>query len=528
MAGNREVSALASPGSVAEALAELVVQNGRLSGARRPLAAPLTLIGHADGCHIRLSLPGVSAFHCALVAGADGVTLEDLKSQTGTFVNGEPMTRRVLKTGDLLSIGPCRFRLRLVPTVALSASVGTSVAAPADGQADADAIQREKEALRIQAAAVAAQQIALVEQERRLKQSKTALEQQESQLASHLEEKRRRLAEFRDQCQEARAKLKAEQEAQAQRFQQQAREMELVRTEVTDSQVQMNVERRRLLNLRRRLKQRLHRHWLAERASIGQRETELAEERRTLNKRAKLLEQQKQAFATERLRLNGEVELSRRQIQAAQDELRQGQQRWDESRGQQHKHLREQAHAIEERAGALADAEQELADEQSRWNKRRLKLEKEVEGLENRINNSRRRLGLLQPASGQEGSQPLGAPATVGDASPSHDVAPTSATPSQENGRALERNISSGSRPWTRWRGNWRTSDFTSSRSASASCRRSRPGSATTKLPPPSWRRPPEIWQSGNRRLSRGKRKSAGVSMRFSTPAVNWRADRRS
>ena len=227
MAGNREVSALASPGRAAEANAELVVQNGRLSGARRPLAAPLTLIGHADGCHIRLSLPGVSAFHCALIAGTDGVTLEDLKSQTGTFVNGEPVTRRVMKTGDLLSIGPCRFRLRLVPTVASTASEAAAVAEPSEGQRDADAIQREREALRIQAAAVAAQQMALVEQERRLKQSKTALEQQESQLASHLEEKRRRLAEFRDQCQEARAKLKTEQEAQTQRFQQQAREMEL-------------------------------------------------------------------------------------------------------------------------------------------------------------------------------------------------------------------------------------------------------------------------------------------------------------
>ena len=113
MAGNQEVVAPMSPGAAMGSPGELVLQNGRLSGARRPLAAPLTLIGHSDGCHIRLSLPGVSAFHCALVAGIDGLTLEDLKSQTGTLVNGEPVTTRVLKTGDLLSIGPCRFRVRL-------------------------------------------------------------------------------------------------------------------------------------------------------------------------------------------------------------------------------------------------------------------------------------------------------------------------------------------------------------------------------------------------------------------------------
>src|ERR1700730_11862494 len=170
MSGNREVSALASPGSAAEANAELVVQNGRLSGARRPLAAPLTLIGHADGCHIRLSLPGVSAFHCALVAGMDGLTLEDLKSQTGTLVNGEPVTARGLKTGDLLSIGPCRFRVRLGHNGSLVAAEAISSATQQQGT-EADAIRREKDALRIQAAAVAAQQIALLEKERRLQQS---------------------------------------------------------------------------------------------------------------------------------------------------------------------------------------------------------------------------------------------------------------------------------------------------------------------------------------------------------------------
>src|SRR6516164_4925304 len=147
MAGNEEVIAPNSPGTVTGSPGELVLQNGRLSGARRPLAASLTLIGHADGCHIRLSLPGVSAFHCALVAGVDGLTLEDLKSQTGTLVNGEPVTTRVLKTGDLLSIGPCRFRVRLGNPMGGVDSVSS---APQHPGADAEAIQREKNALRIQ------------------------------------------------------------------------------------------------------------------------------------------------------------------------------------------------------------------------------------------------------------------------------------------------------------------------------------------------------------------------------------------
>jgi chromosome segregation ATPase len=428
MAGNQEIIAPTSPAIATGSPGELVLQNGRLSGARRPLAAPLTLIGHADGCHIRLSLPGVSAFHCALVAGMDGLTLEDLKSQTGTLVNGEPVKARVLKTGDLLSIGPCRFRVRLGHNGSLVAAEAVSSATQQQGT-EADAIRREKDALRIQAAAVAAQQIALLEKERRLQQSKVALEQQESQLASHLEEKRQRLVEFRDQCQEARAALKEERAAHEQHVAQASRELELARAEVTDSQRQVNVERRRLLMLRQRLKQRLHRHWLAERASIGRREAALGEERCALEKRIDLLQAQKQAFTKERLRLNGEIELSRRQLQAAQEEFRQTQRQWDESRTQQHRKMQEQASGLEDRAATLGEAEQDLAAQQARWNKRRLKLEKEVEGLENRINNYRRRLGALQVSSGPEACASEEQQTAVAETRPQSDTASAGAVP---------------------------------------------------------------------------------------------------
>ena len=398
MAGNEEVIAPNSPGTVTGSPGELVLQNGRLSGARRPLAASLTLIGHADGCHIRLSLPGVSAFHCALVAGMDGLTLEDLKSQTGTLVNGEPVTTRVLKTGDLLSIGPCRFRVRLGST----AAAVENISATQQQGTDAEAIRREKDALRIQAAAVAAQQIALLEKERRLQQSKVALEQQELQLASHLEEKRQRLGEFREQCQEARAALKQERALHEQHVAQTSRELDLARGEIADSQRQLNVERRRLLVLRQRLKQRLHRHWQAERASIGSREALLAKERHSLEKRINLLEAQKQAFSNERLRVNGEIELSRRQLQVVQEEFRQTQRQWEERRTHQQRKMQENASGLEDRVASLAEAEQDLAAQQARWGKRRLKLEKEVEGLENRINNYRRRLGALRGSGARE------------------------------------------------------------------------------------------------------------------------------
>ena len=49
-----------------EPAGELIVQNGRQAGVRRPVRAPLTLIGRAPGCDIRLNVESVHPLHCAL------------------------------------------------------------------------------------------------------------------------------------------------------------------------------------------------------------------------------------------------------------------------------------------------------------------------------------------------------------------------------------------------------------------------------------------------------------------------------
>src|SRR5262249_7557127 len=122
---------------------ELVVQGGRLTGTRRPLRVPLTLLGRAPGCDVRLNVEGVDPLHCAVVHGADGVLVRDLDSRQGTFVNGERVSCGLLRDGDLLALGPFQFRVCLP-------------AAPAVGASDPREPTRaaaEKEALRVQAAA---------------------------------------------------------------------------------------------------------------------------------------------------------------------------------------------------------------------------------------------------------------------------------------------------------------------------------------------------------------------------------------
>jgi pSer/pThr/pTyr-binding forkhead associated (FHA) protein len=65
---------------------------------------PLTLGGEA-GNDVVLADPRVSRHHAVIERRGRQVELSDLNSENGTFVNGEPITRRVLADGDLVSLG---------------------------------------------------------------------------------------------------------------------------------------------------------------------------------------------------------------------------------------------------------------------------------------------------------------------------------------------------------------------------------------------------------------------------------------
>src|SRR5438093_951922 len=119
-------------GQPAPPLGELVVQNGRQAGARRPLVSPLTLIGRAPGCDFRLNVDPVALHHCALFRGPAGLVLRDLGSDSGTFVNDQRVSTCILKDGDLLAVGPFKLLVRC-PQIA------------------SDTVAGETDALRVQA-----------------------------------------------------------------------------------------------------------------------------------------------------------------------------------------------------------------------------------------------------------------------------------------------------------------------------------------------------------------------------------------
>ena len=72
-------------------------------------------IGKLSSSHVRLDHESVSRMHAVVeVNGPDDVVVLDLGSATGTFVNGERVTKRKLRSGDQLTLGD----LRVVVTIA--------------------------------------------------------------------------------------------------------------------------------------------------------------------------------------------------------------------------------------------------------------------------------------------------------------------------------------------------------------------------------------------------------------------------
>ena len=74
-----------------------------------PLNRDHTLVGRLDDCHIRIPVAGVSRKHCEIRVEDGSITIRDLGSSNGTFVNQEKVESQPLSAGDLVSVGGLVF-----------------------------------------------------------------------------------------------------------------------------------------------------------------------------------------------------------------------------------------------------------------------------------------------------------------------------------------------------------------------------------------------------------------------------------
>ena len=71
----------------------------------RMTAGKIKTIGRSPGAEFMVDAAMVSRLHCRLSAGATELQVDDLESTNGTFVNGQRVSRSVLRPGDRLGVG---------------------------------------------------------------------------------------------------------------------------------------------------------------------------------------------------------------------------------------------------------------------------------------------------------------------------------------------------------------------------------------------------------------------------------------
>jgi len=121
----------------AEPLAgELIVRNGPDRGVSRSLLVPVTLVGSAESCDLRILDETVRAVHCAISVTPDGPHLRSVGGLTP--VNDRPSSSRLLQSGDVVLVGPVELEVlwRLPPSPTPNSAAAVARAKLADPEAD--------------------------------------------------------------------------------------------------------------------------------------------------------------------------------------------------------------------------------------------------------------------------------------------------------------------------------------------------------------------------------------------------------
>lgn len=125
---------------MASATAFLQLPDGRIV----TVADGLTL-GRAPACDVVVEDTKVSRRHARVVVEAGVAEIEDLDSSNGTLLNGKPVSRRVLRDGDVIQLGETRIvyheRTRSAGDLSPAASESRPAAAEKEGEEGEDVLE---------------------------------------------------------------------------------------------------------------------------------------------------------------------------------------------------------------------------------------------------------------------------------------------------------------------------------------------------------------------------------------------------
>ncbi len=92
-----------------EATLLIVKENG--NSQEIVLRKPRVVVGREPGCELRIPLPSVSRQHCEFIIEDGSITVRDMGSSNGTYINKERIEEAELTPGDLVAVGPAVFAL---------------------------------------------------------------------------------------------------------------------------------------------------------------------------------------------------------------------------------------------------------------------------------------------------------------------------------------------------------------------------------------------------------------------------------
>jgi pSer/pThr/pTyr-binding forkhead associated (FHA) protein len=111
-------------------MARLVIQNQGMTGRTHELNVDRTTIGRVEDNTFPIADPSVSSHHCEAHLHGGEILIRDLNSTNGSFINGEKITEKVLKPGQVLRLGQVEIKLE-VEGAAATPSPAPAPAAPA-------------------------------------------------------------------------------------------------------------------------------------------------------------------------------------------------------------------------------------------------------------------------------------------------------------------------------------------------------------------------------------------------------------
>ena len=110
---------------------KLVVLSEGLTGRSYELKVEKSTIGRLEDNSFQIPEQSVSSHHCEVLLKGNDVLIKDLNSTNGTYINGEKISEKTLKPGQILRLGSIEVRLE-GDGAATAAGASAGVAAPAE------------------------------------------------------------------------------------------------------------------------------------------------------------------------------------------------------------------------------------------------------------------------------------------------------------------------------------------------------------------------------------------------------------